>query len=289
MEFSIVIPTYDRHDQISACLDSLKELDYPGDRFEVIVVDDGSPQALPPYKGPLRVTLVRQEHAGPAAARNTGAAAARGQWLAFTDDDCRPAVDWLSRLYGRLAHVPGHMVGGLTLNALTENPYATASQLLVHYLYEYYNRDPEHARFFTSNNLAVPAELFRRIGGFDARLTRAAGEDRDLCERWREQGYGLSYEPAAVVYHAHDLTLRKFWRQHFQYGQAAFYFHRQRARRVELEPPAFYLRPLRYPFSHGPGIAGLRLAMLLGLSQVANAAGYYSKRIRLIPNQAWDS
>ena len=135
----------------------------------------------------------------------------------------------------------------------------------------------------------MPAELFRRIGGFDARLTRAAGEDRDLCERWREQGYGLFYEPAAVVYHAHDLTLRKFWRQHFQYGQAAFYFHRQRARRVELEPPAFYLRPLRYPFSHGPGIAGLRLAMLLGLSQVANAAGYYSKRIRLIPNQAWDS
>ena len=285
MEFSIVIPTYGRPDQLAACLESLEALDYPRDRFGVIVVDDGSPQPLLPYSGALTVTLMRQAHAGPAAARNTGVAAGRGRWLAFTDDDCRPAADWLSKLAERMAQAPKHMVGGLTVNALTDNPCATASQLLVHYIYEYYNRDPEHARFFTSNNLAVPAELFRRIGGFDARLTRAAGEDRDLCERWREQGYGLFYEPAAVVYHAHDLTLRKFWRQHFQYGQAAFYFHRQRARRVELEPPAFYLRPLRYPFSHGPGIAGLRLAMLLGLSQAATAAGYYSKRIHASPRR----
>ena len=280
MEFSIVIPTYGRPDQMAACLDSLEALDYPRDRFEVIVVDDGSPQPLPPCGGALRVTLVRQAHAGPAAARNAGAAAAQGRWLAFTDDDCRPAGDWLSKLAARLARVPHHMVGGLTVNALTNNPYATASQLLVHHLYEYYNRDPEHARFFTSNNLAVPAELFHRIGRFDVRLTRAAGEDRDLCARWREQGYGLSYEPAAVVHHAHALTLPKFWRQHFHYGQAAFHFHHQRPRRVDMEPPAFYLRLLRYPFSRGRGLAAVWLAMLLGLSQVANAAGYYSKRIR---------
>jgi len=126
----------------------------------------------------------------------------------------------------------------------------------------------------------LSAEVFHRIGGFDTRLTRAAGEDRDLCERWREQGYGLSYEPAAVVYHAHDLTLRRFWRQHFHYGRAALYFHRQRSRRVELEPPAFYLQLLRYAFSEGRGFAALRAAMLLALSQAANAAGYYSKRIR---------
>ena len=91
IEVSIVIPTYGRPDQLAACLDSLEALDYPRDRFEVIVVDDGSPQPLPPYGGALRVTLVRQAHAGPAAARNTGAAASRGRWLAFTDDDCRPA------------------------------------------------------------------------------------------------------------------------------------------------------------------------------------------------------
>jgi len=135
----------------------------------------------------------------------------------------------LSKLAGRLARMPQHMVGGRTVNALTNNPYATASQLLVNYLYEYYNRDPDHARFFTSNNLALPAELFHRVGGFDVRLTHAAGEDRDLCARWLEQGFGMSYEPAAVVHHAHDLTLRKFWRQHFHYGRAAFSFYRNAA------------------------------------------------------------
>jgi len=66
--FSIVIPTYSRPDQLAAYLNSLEAFDYPRDRFEVIVVDDESPQFLPPYKGPLTMTMVRQSHAGPAAA-----------------------------------------------------------------------------------------------------------------------------------------------------------------------------------------------------------------------------
>lgn len=113
------------------------------------------------------------------------------------------------------------MVGGRTFNALPENPYSAASQLLVDYLYTYYNADPERAGFFTANNLALPAESFRAIGGFDSTFPYAAAEDREFCDHWLHHGHRMRYAPEAVVYHAHALTLRTFWRQHCTDGRGA--------------------------------------------------------------------
>src|SRR5437867_3420967 len=84
--FSIVVPTYRRPKQLAACLQALAKLDYARERFEVIVVDDGSttpPEAVvTSFQDRLQVTLVLQPHAGSAAARNTGAERARGEYLA---------------------------------------------------------------------------------------------------------------------------------------------------------------------------------------------------------------
>src|SRR4051794_19726519 len=103
--FSVIIPTRDRPEQLVACLRSLGALAYPRDRFEVIVVDDGSTTALEPIvgrsRGELHLALLKQSNAGPAAARNTGAAHAKGEFLAFIDDDCSPASDWLQALAAR--------------------------------------------------------------------------------------------------------------------------------------------------------------------------------------------
>src|SRR5438552_18931735 len=97
--FSIIVPTYKRPAQLAACLQAIARLDYPRDGFEVIVVNDGSqapPQALiASFKDRLDMTLLKQAHAGPGAARNTVAAKARGKSIAFTDDDCLPGPDWL--------------------------------------------------------------------------------------------------------------------------------------------------------------------------------------------------
>src|SRR5262249_16613605 len=138
--FTIVVPTYDRPTQLAACLGALERLEYPRDRFDVIVVDDGSPTSLrnvvEPFPERLRVELLRQANSGPAAARNAGAARARNEFLAFTDDDCTPAPDWLRQLAGRFVANPDHAIGGRVLNRLTENVYAAASQVLVAYLYD---------------------------------------------------------------------------------------------------------------------------------------------------------
>lgn len=284
--FSIIIPTYDRPEQLRTCLKSLARLDYPRGRFEVIIVDDGSLTPLRPvtdaFRGRLDLTLHRQANAGPAAARNTGAARAEGDFFAFIDDDCRAAPRWLHAFATRFCKTPDRLVGGRTVNALPENPFSTASELLSRYLYRYYNRDPERARFFASNNMAVPARLFHKIGGFDAVTFHTTAEDRELCDRWRHYGYRMTYVPDAVAYHAHPLTLSGFCRQHFNYGRGAPPFHRVRAQRghhyLIPEPPSFYWNLIRFPLGRSCGSVAWLHAALLGLAQAANAAGFFWER-----------
>lgn len=280
--FSIIVPTYRRTQQLATCLATLAKLEYPGDRFEVIVVDDGGGGALDavvtPVKGSLPVTLLRQSHVGPSGARNAGAVKAKGEYLVFTADDCMPAENWLSMLATRVVAEPDSAVGGAIINALPDNLYSTATHLLIEYLYSYYNALPDTAQFFTPNNLAVPAARYRAIGGFDESFVRATGEDREFCDRWTRHGYRMIYAPEVIVAHAHPLTLRAFIHQHFNYGRGTFRYRTMqaslRAGQMSLEPMSFYLNLLRASRSVARTKRNVRLTLLLGVSQVANASGF---------------
>ncbi len=281
--FSIIVPTYNRPRQLHWCLRALSSLDYPRDCFEIIVVDDDSSVPLGPivalFKDRLDVTLVRQWHGGPAAARNTGAMRAKGEFLAFTDDDCAPASDWLQRLAACFIQMSDQALGGKTINALRGNRYSVASQRVVDYLCRWYNADHERARFSTSNNFAISAKAFHAIGGFDTTFTHAAGEDREFCDRWLHHGYRLVHAPEVLVYHFHSLTLGTFLRQHFKYGRGSFRFHQaERARhnlkRVRLQPLSFYQHLVKVPFLREAGQQAFMLSGLLLMSQVSTAAGY---------------
>lgn len=281
--FSVIIPTYNRPERLATCLNSLVRLKYPRDRFEVIVVDDGSPTSpaaiVAAYEKQIDIRLITQINAGPATARNTGTEQAKGEFLAFTDDDCAPDANWLSALAHQFANAPDAAIGGHTLNALSDNSYSTASQLLIDYLYSYYNAEPSGARFFTSNNLAVPAVRLSQIGGFDTTFPMAAAEDRELCDRWLHCGYQLVFAPKAIVCHAHPLTFSSFFRQHLSYGRGAYCYHQVRAKRnqapIEIEGRRFYLNLLCYPFAQAHKQHAFRLAALLFVSQIANAMGFY--------------
>jgi GT2 family glycosyltransferase/SAM-dependent methyltransferase len=285
IQFSVIVPTRNRSSQLRDCIAALERQNFPRDQFEVIVVDDGSEPPLTVEPG---IRLVRQSHDGPAVARNTGAAHARGRWLAFTDDDCLPDANWLTVLAAQLAARPDHLLGGAVVNILTDNPYTAASQQLVSYLYSYYNADPSQPRFFTSNNMAVAAAAFRDAGGFDAELPRAAAEDRELCDRWLHQRRPMTFVLEAVVRHAHPLTLRTFWRQHFNYGCGAHYYHLTRAQRgggpLRVEPWRFYVDLLRYPFTTAVPLP-LRQAALLFVAQAANALGYLKEHLQGKPKR----
>jgi glycosyltransferase involved in cell wall biosynthesis len=284
--FSIIIPTYNRPERIVSCLQAISQARYPRERFEVIIVDDGGTAPLEeiinPFRDRLALRLLRQNHEGVAAGRNTGARNAKGEILVFTDDDCRPENDWLNHLEMRFGESRDFIIGGRTINALPDNLFSSASQSLVSYLISYYNADPRDARFLTGSNLAVPARLFYSLGGFDRAFLLMGAEEREFCDRWRHRGYGMEYAAEAVVHHFHHLTLRSFMRQHFQYGRGGFHFQRlhfQRCRKpFAVEPPGFYLGMIRYPFRVEHFLRASLLALLLCVSQAANAAGYFREK-----------
>jgi GT2 family glycosyltransferase len=288
-EYSIIVPTYRRHEQLARCLTSIEALAFPRHRFELIVVDDGSgnPPAdlIAGLDRSLDAQLVCARHGGPAAARNAGAQLARGHYLVFTDDDCAPQRHWLTAIDECMRErAEPRAVGGRTVNILADDVYASASQGIVDFLYEYYGDHAAPWRFFTSNNLAVTRHEFMEIGGFNESFPLAAAEDRDFCERWRAAGYELQYAPNAVVDHAHRLGFTRFNRQHFAYGRGAFDLHRSRARRgqraLRLEPGNFYLGLISYPLRRSRSVRALGLSALHFWSQVAYAAGYFFERTR---------
>jgi glycosyltransferase involved in cell wall biosynthesis len=289
LAFSIIIPTRDRPDCVACCLQAVAALHPPPGGFEVIVVDDGSLVPLDgiaaPFQQSLSLTVIRQPGAGPGAARNAGARQARGRWLAFTDDDCVPHPDWLAQLLPVLHSNPTALVGGRTVNGLTGNRYSRASQQLISYLYDYYQARHGQPRFLASCNLAVASEGFTKSGGFDTRYMRASAEDRDLSDRWHATGLPLIYHPGAVVTHRHQLDLRSFLRQHFNYGCGAWHFRLARAARhggrVRIEPAHFYAGLLAYPFRIRDSMYPLSDSVLLALSQAANFAGFLAARLRL--------
>ncbi|WP_293347249.1 MULTISPECIES: glycosyltransferase [unclassified Microcoleus] len=280
--FSIIVPTYNRPEQLAQCLQSFVELEYPRDQFQVIVVNDSTEisveTTISPFQNGLNLTLLTQPNSGPATARNTGAFAAEGKFLVFADDDCTVAADWLQNLEKRFRETPDCLIGGRTVNALPDNIYSTASQQLIDYLYSYYNAIGDRAQFFTSNNFALPAEAFEKIGGFDMSFSLAAGEDREFCFRWLNLGGRAVYAPEVTVYHYHALTLRKFWRQQFNYGRGAFLFGEiisKSGAKGKRQHPSFYLNLLIYPFSQGSGIQKLLIAALFLVSQAGIAAGLF--------------
>ena len=232
-----------------------------------------------PWRERFQIALLSQPGAGPARARNYGAKIARGRFLAFTDDDCRPAPEWLAQLWATLSLAPEAVAGGRTVNALDRNVFAVASQALIGYLYDYFNREPSKSWFLATNNFALSAGTFRSLGGFDTSFPTAAAEDRDLCSRLRDAGRGMVFAPQAVVFHLHPLNLASFWTQHFEYGRGARRYWRAKLRRsgegLRVEPLRFYSRMLSWPFRqreiHQPRL----VVALLILSQIANAAGYF--------------
>ena len=284
---SVVVPTHKRSTALARCVDSLAALSYPRERFEVILVDDGGHGVATVLEGAraqcLTITSLAVPQGGPAAARNAGAAAANGDVLAFIDDDCTADPGWLDALTRTLASNPDAAVGGRVVNALPDNPFSQANHTLLDFLYQYYHVERRGLLpFFTTNNLAVRAEVFRSLGGFDASFPFAS-EDRDWSDRCRHAGHPLVYAPGAIVHHAPSLDFPGFVRQHLRYGEGAWRFHRARARRhrrrVGLESPRFYGGMLAAPFTRGEP-APLRQSLLLLLSQAASAVGFAAAAVR---------
>jgi glycosyltransferase involved in cell wall biosynthesis len=215
---SIVFATHNRAGRLGQLLSALRAQEFDG-TFEVIAVDDGSRDETP---GVLEEELAREEldmqvirHAeagGPASARNSGWRAARGAFVAFTDDDCVPTAQWLAHMYAAWAGEEARVVQGrVTPNpaeADREGPFTRS--LLVTGL----------GPFFQTANVGYPRALLERVDGFDeVTFSIPGGEDADLAHRCFATGADAVFVPDALVLHAvHELgpvrKLKIAWRWH---------------------------------------------------------------------------
>jgi len=288
---SVIIPTYNRPRQLARFLAAMEKLTAPPGSYELLLVDDGSPQDLKPIVAPhanrLPVRLLRQEpNAGVAVGRNFGVQHAQGEYVTFSDDDILPTPDWLVALEACCRRHPGCLIGGRTLNALTDNLFSTASQMIVDVAYAWHNADALEARFFAGNNITVPRTGYLELGGCDERFGRVGAEDREFCDRWWAQGRKLVYAPEVILYHAHTLTLRSFWRQHWTYGRGAYIFHTilgPQGRSEQLprsKAQQFYVDLLAAPFRARLGWRAWPLLALMVFSRLANTAGFVYQRAR---------
>jgi glycosyltransferase involved in cell wall biosynthesis len=277
---SIVVPTYARPGRLQSCLSAIARLDTCGIDFEVVVVDDGGPHdltaVLADFDEKLPLRLITQSRAGPGGARNAGAAVARGEYLAFLDDDCQPDRGWLKAFVQALQRDAGSLYGGSVQNVLVENPYSEASEWINNFVYDYNRGSGAREPFFTTNNIALSTDRFRAIGGFTTAIPSATAEDKEFCSRWRGHGFGLAHLPDAVVHHSHQLTFAQFWRQHFNYGRGSLTVGLMRRRRgqhgILPEGAGFYGRLVLSPIQRRAP-RPWRLAALLVVSQLATLAG----------------
>jgi glycosyltransferase involved in cell wall biosynthesis len=281
---SVVIPTYDRPAALDACLAGLVAQTLPATQFEVVVVDDGGSvelgDSLDRHRSALSISLTRRPHAGPAAARNAGAALARGDLLTFTDDDCVPDPGWLAAMVAALGRSPGSLVGGRTENALSANSSSEASQAVIAYLYAEALRRTGELPFVTSNNLALERELFDAVEGFDTSYPDAAAEDRDFSARCKALGRSLVYEPTALIRHAHPLDPRSLLRQYVAYGRGARRLSGSPGRAYEgpgVRSPRFYAGILLGPYRRYTPRRAAAVSSLIALTQIGTAIGYASR------------
>ena len=217
---SIIIPVYNRPQDIKACLDSLLHLDYPTDKLEIIVVDDASTDETPNVVSRYPVVMIRnkENHQAPYC-RNRAAARAGGDILAFIDSDCLADSTWLRELVPAFKDLKIAAVGGLVesyYHTRALDRYEQVRSSLKMGLWPKRSAGNNPFFYVPSCNLLVRKEVFMQTGGFDESLV--VGEDVDLCWRIRNHGYHIEYQPAGRVFHKHRNQVGAFCSRRFDYG-----------------------------------------------------------------------
>jgi len=227
-DYSIIVPTYNRRDELEELLESLTRLDFSANRFEVIISDDGSTDdtsvLIERYReqGKIPLVFLQQKNSGPGAARNHGIAQARGAFFIFIDSDVTVPVDWLTQIDTTLKREQADAFGGPDtyrddfpplLKAIN---YSMTSFLTTGGLRG--KKGKKLARFYPrSFNMGLRRGLWAKIGGFG---TLRHGQDIEFSHRIISRGAKTVFINNAPVFHKRRTNLRRFYKQVFNWGVA---------------------------------------------------------------------
>ncbi|RXA19709.1 glycosyltransferase family 2 protein [Methanosarcina sp. MSH10X1] len=222
---SIVVGIRNEERFIEECIESLLNLDYPRDSYEIIIVDGMSTDKTRDIVQKYPVKLLLNERKNVAAARNLGVKNARGELVAFTDGDCKVDPQWLKALIREMQEAPDDVVcfGGPNLIFDTDPVFGR----VVGYAQESFlgsggsaqskNSTKKHYVGSLPNcNAMYKKVAIQEAGGFDERFV--VGQDGDLNYRIGKKGNRFLYIPEAQVLHHRRGTLKSFSLRMFKYG-----------------------------------------------------------------------
>jgi glycosyltransferase involved in cell wall biosynthesis len=231
MDISLIIATRDRSHQLARCLDSVARMEF--DRpWELIVVDNGSKDATAEVVKqfadklsiPLRYVLERKPGLGNA--HNAGVRAARGEILAFTDDDCYPETDFLNRIWCAFADPSiGYIGGRITLHDPADDPMTTIESATP---YVFPAKSFIRGGSFGGANMAFRKKILDEISGFDPMFGPGAlfnAEDVDAAARASAIGWKGEYRPEVIVRHHHGRKAPDIPRLVKSYGMGLGAYH----------------------------------------------------------------
>lgn len=213
---TVIVCSYNGSATIRECIEGVLAIDYP--KFDVVVVNDGSKDNLASIVSEYPVKLITTINKGLSSARNTGMKNAKGEIIAYIDDDAYPDPQWL-RYLAYAYHTSDHAcIGGPNI-APYDDPFistcvANAPGGPVHVL-----ETDEIAEHVPGCNMSFRKDALMNIGGFDP-VYRNAGDDVDVCWRIQQSGRTIGFHPSAVVWHHRRNSFKAYWKQQKGYGKA---------------------------------------------------------------------
>ena len=227
MEFSIVIPTYNRRDILFNCLKHLENQTFPKKEFEVIIVDDGSKQRLDgeinqfKKKSDLNVKYFYMKHVGPTITRNIGLRKAKGNYIALINDDMLPDKYWLEEHF----KVHKKEKGVAVLGFIDWDPKIEINDFMrfiapygPQFDFRIKNWNNCGYKNFLTSNITLERKWLE-MENFNEEIKYASCEDIDLGIRLEKRGIRVVYNPKAIVYHSHVQQEETFLRKMFIVGR----------------------------------------------------------------------
>ena len=247
MKYSLIIPVYNRPDEVDELLESLTTQTFTD--FEVIVVEDGSARpcrdVVEKYTGRMAVRYFMKPNSGPGQTRNYGAERAEGEFLIVLDSDCILPPGYLQAVEDELQREPADAFGGPDH---AHESFSNVQKAINYAMTSFFTTggirggkkkmDKFYPRSF---NMGIRRDVYNALGGFSK---MRFGEDIDFSIRIFKNGYRCRLFPGAWVWHKRRTDMKKFFKQVHNFGIARINLYKkypESLKLVHLLPAVFTL------------------------------------------------
>ena len=275
MDYSIIIPSYGRPDNIKYLVEVLAAQIAQNPSGEIIVVDDGNepPLNFAMFDNQSVITVIRSNRVGPGCARNLGVSKASGKLLFFIDDDCLPPSSWVMHSRELMNDSAIDMIGG-AINNCVERPASVIYQKTLDLFFKLQGG----IEFILTANMICRREVFLAVKGFDERFFHGA-EDREFILRLRKYGYKVAYIPELCVSHFHSFSHRSLWSHTFMQAKGSYLLYtivrKEQKYILSRLPLKTYIETAINFLADPGGFAGLVSLFSFIIMQLFGTAGFF--------------